>query len=397
MSKPPQELSSQDLPSQDPPGSAAEGIVTAGAHRLDDGMDDGPGPRTLGQSLDARTTVLLVSGFASVLLAAVVVLVPVPYAVLSPGPVRDTLGSSNDQPLIEVEGTETYPTSGQLDLTTVSVFGGPGNDVYLTRVLRGWLDDSVAVRPVEEVFPPDQTEEQIDERNSVQMVTSQENATAAALAELNIPVPTRLEVVDFSEGAPAAQVLEVGDIVLAVDGDEVDTLESLRDRLQEVTPGDDTTITLERDGDREEIVVTTTEADGRTLLGVLIDPDFDFPFDVEIQIDNIGGPSAGTMFALGLIDKLTPGELTGGEHVAGTGTIDGEGVVGPIGGLPQKLVGARRAGAEWFLAPEGNCAQVPGNVPDGLQVVKVATLAEAKDAVEAIGEGEGADLPGCSP
>lgn len=352
--------------------------------------------RPAGRRLDSRTTVLLVSGFASVLLAAVAVLVPVPYAVLSPGPVRDTLGSSNDQPLIEVEGTQTYPTSGQLDLTTVSVFGGPGNDVHLTRVLRGWLDDSVAVRPVEEVFPPDQTEEQIDERNSVQMVTSQENATAAALAELDIPVPTRLEVVDFSQGAPAAQVLEVGDIVLAVDGDEVDTLESLRDRLQEVSPGDDTTITLERDGDREEIVVTTTEADGRTLLGVLIDPDFDFPFDVEIQIDNIGGPSAGTMFALGIIDKLTPGELTGGEHVAGTGTIDGEGVVGPIGGLPQKLVGARRAGAAWFLAPEGNCEQVPGNVPDGLQVVRVATLAEARDAVEAIGEGAGADLPGCS-
>lgn len=343
-----------------------------------------------------RTTVLLASGFVSVVLAAVTALIPVPYAVLTPGPVRNTLGESGGVPLIEIEGTETYQTSGRLDLTTVSVFGGPGHDVYLPRVLSGWLDDSVAVRPVEEVFPPDQTVEQIDERNSAEMVSSQENATAAALAELDIPVPTQLEIVDFSPEAPATEVLRTGDVVLALDDQDVGMLEELRDLLQTVEPGEDVTVTVERNGERQDLTVGTTEVEGRTLLGVLIDPVFEFPFDVTIQIDNIGGPSAGLMFALGIVDKLTPGELTGGEHVAGTGTIDGTGTVGPIGGIPQKLVASREAGAAWFLAPAGNCGQVVGNVPEGLQVVRVETLGEARQALDSIRAGEGETLPDCT-
>ncbi|MNW62441.1 Lon protease 1 [compost metagenome] len=117
---------------------------------------------------------------------------------------------------------------------------------------------------------------------------------------------------------------------------------------------------------------------------------------MKIQIDDIGGPSAGTMFALGIIDQLTPEDEADGNVIAGTGTMSVEGNVGPIGGIQQKLYGAERDGATWFLAPESNCDEVVGNVPEGLNVVKIATLEDARDAMVAIGAGEGASLPTCT-
>jgi PDZ domain-containing protein len=141
--------------------------------------------------------------------------------------------------------------------------------------------------------------------------------------------------------------------------------------------------------------VTTGQGDGRALLGILIDPQYDFPVDVTIQIEDIGGPSAGTMFALGIIDLMTEADELDGAVVAGTGTMDVDGRVGPIGGIEQKMYGALRDGAQWFLAPAGNCAEVVGHEPDGLEVVRVATLDEARTAMEAIGAGEGEDLPRC--
>jgi len=132
------------------------------------------------------------------------------------------------------------------------------------------------------------------------------------------------------------------------------------------------------------------------LIGITLRTDYDFPIDVTIQLDNVGGPSAGMMFALGIIDTLTEGELNGGQNVAGTGTIDAAGTVGPIGGIRQKLYGARDAGAEFFLAPAANCDEVVGHVPDGLQVIRTATLDESLDALEVIADGGDLDaLPTC--
>jgi PDZ domain-containing protein len=123
---------------------------------------------------------------------------------------------------------------------------------------------------------------------------------------------------------------------------------------------------------------------------------FTFPFDVEISLEKVGGPSAGLMFSLGIIDTVTPGDLTGGKHIAGTGTISPDGLVGPIGGIEQKLQGARAGGATLFLAPAANCQEVAGRIPDGLQVVRVETLAEARDAVERAGNGQDTSgLPAC--
>lgn len=347
--------------------------------------------------LDPRTAALLVAGVMGVVLFAVMTLLPVPYAVMRPGPVRDVLGETAGSPLIEVQGERTYPTEGRLDLLTVRIDGGPGHRVGLEEVLAGWLDREVSVRPERELFPPDRTEDQVDQESAQAMVSSQENATAAALFELGIPVPTTLTVVGFSEEADAADKLREDDVITALDGEPVTDLPQLRDLLQERDAGSEVTVSVQRDGDPLDVPVTTMEGEeGQTLLGVLIDPTYDFPVDVRIKIEKIGGPSAGMMFSLGIIDKLTPGALTGGEHIAGTGSIDTAGVVGPIGGVQQKLVAAKEAGARWFLAPAENCDEVVGHVPEGLRVVKVATLHEARVAVEAIGQQEGVeDLPTC--
>ena len=102
------------------------------------------------------------------------------------------------------------------------------------------------------------------------------------------------------------------------------------------------------------------------------------------------------MFALGIIDTLTPGSLNGGEKVAGTGTISADGTVGPIGGIRQKLWGAKDAGADWFLAPESNCDEVVGHVPDGLRVFAVEDLDDSLAVLDAIRDGGDLDaLPTC--
>ncbi len=349
--------------------------------------------------MDSRTWAMLFSGVAAILLFALATLLPLPYALMKPGPVRDVLGEAGGTPLIAIEGQETFPTSGRLDLLTVRVTGGPGSSTTVWDVLGGWVDSSVAVRPVDEVFPPDVTEADIEAENAAEMVTSQETATAAALGELDIAVPTILTVAGFAEDAPADGPLLVDDVVTAVEGERITDLPQLREALQQVEPGDEVSVGVTREGDEQTIDVTTLgDGKGRTILGVYVDPTYTFPFDVKIAIEDIGGPSAGMMFALGIVDKLTPGEMTGGENIAGTGTIDSDGTVGPIGGIQQKLVGASEAGADWFLAPTENCTEVVDHVPDGLQVVEVSNLDEARAAVEAIGAGDQAAvdaMPSC--
>ncbi len=347
--------------------------------------------------IDPRTTLMIGAGFTAVLLAALLTILPTSYVVLRPGPVFNTLNSVGRTPLISVTGHASYPAKGQLDMTTVSLSGGPGQHVSLWQVLAGWLDRTASVVPEDEVFPRGQTAQQTEDQDTQEMVSSQESATVAAMSLLGIEVPTTLKVSDVDAGAPAASAIRAGDIILAIDGEKTQDLAKLRTALQKVTAGQPTTVTISRNGAQQKVTTRTTKgSDGRTVLGVFIDPSFQFPFQVKISIDNIVGPSAGMMFALGIADVLTPGDLTGGKQIAGTGTIDADGSVGPIGGIQQKMIGARQAGAAWFLAPAGNCAEVVGHVPNGMQVVRVATLEQARTAVEAIASGTGtASLPAC--
>lgn len=344
-----------------------------------------------------RAVTTAVATVALSLLLAAGATVPLPYAITGPGPTVDTLGEVDDSPLIDIQGADVYPTTGQLRLTTVSTSGGPGFPVTLGDVLRAWASGARSVVPVEAVFAPQDTRDEIDDLNQAEMVSSQENATVAALEELGYDVPTTLTVADAVEGTGADGVVRAEDVITSLDGEPMRSFSVLSAAMDQVSPGQTIRLGVTRGGEPYELdVVTTDDGDGRALIGVLIDPTFDLPVDVTIQIEDIGGPSAGTMFALGIIDRLTPEDEAAGQVIAGTGTMDLTGRVGPIGGIRQKLVGAARDGAAWFLAPAGNCDEVVGHVPDGLTVVEISTLDEARAAVAAIGAGDGAELPGCS-
>jgi PDZ domain-containing protein len=357
---------------------------------LGDGVGDAP-------PLTGRAITLAVAMVATALLVAGASVIPVPYAITAPGPTLDTLGSHDGSPLISVAGAPTYPSTGELRLTTVSLGGGDRTPVSLAGLVRGWLDGTRTVLPVEAVIPQGQTGEEIDELNQAAMISSQEHATVAALEELGYTIPTTLTVSETVQGTGADGVVLAGDVLVALEGQRLTNFAGLSRQMDDVVPGTVVRVTVDRDGALVDLDVTTTDdGTGRAVLGVLVDPEFDMPVQVTIKIESIGGPSAGLMFSLGIIDKLTEADETGGERIAGTGTMDLTGAVGPIGGIGQKMVGARDDGAEWFLAPFDNCSEVTA-VPDGLRVVAVGTLAEARAVVEAIGAGEVDGLPSCGP
>lgn len=343
-----------------------------------------------------------------VALIALVVLtfLPTPYVIQRPGPVYDTLGTAaaedgEDVPLIAIDGAETFETGGSLNLLTVQVVGNRERTPSWFELALAWMDSSRAVVPIDAVFPEGVTSEDRDERNAALMVDSQHEATAAALNELGYDTGAEVTVVEALEDSPAAGELEENDVITEIDGTRVTSAAELRAAIQEAE-GDAVELTVLRDGDQQIGVEITPELDTTDgvdtwLIGVTLTTEYDFPIDVTIQLDNVGGPSAGMMFALGIVDELTPGEMTGGNDIAGTGTIDAAGTVGPIGGIRQKLYGAVDAGADYFLAPASNCDEVVGHVPDGLQVISTSTLEESLDALEVIANGGDVDaLPTCT-
>lgn len=351
----------------------------------------------------------MVAGIWALTVALVVLLVitflPTSYVIQRPGPVYNTLGTTESTqgtqvPLISVDGAETFPTAGALDLLTVQVVGNRERTPSWFELATAWFDPSRAVLPIDQVFPDGETTEERQEQSAAMMVDSQKEATAAALTELGYDIEAMLTVFSFTDGSASAGVLEEGDVILAADGETVTDAGGLREIVNEAD-GAPVELTIVRDGEEQAVSVTPkqTEVEGETvwLLGITLTNDFEFPIDVTIQLNNVGGPSAGMMFALGIIDTLTPGELNGGETVAGTGTIAADGVVGPIGGIRQKMWGAVGAGAEWFLAPEANCDEVVGYVPDGLRVFSVVDLDDALDVLEAVREDGDLDaLPTCT-
>ncbi|WP_309708746.1 PDZ domain-containing protein [Pseudolysinimonas sp.] len=327
---------------------------------------------------------------------------PSPYVVERPGPVFDTLGevqsSDGDPvPLIEIPDETTYPTSGRLDLLTVYVDGSRENPLSWLEVAQAWFDPSRTVLPIDAVYPEGQTEDEADEESAAAMETSQEDAVAAALTELDIPYESVLTVAGVIEDTPSDGVLEEGDEILTAEGEVVTDVDGLRAILAEAGIGTPVELGIRRGVDELTVVLApvASEQDGSPVIGVYASSVYDFPIEVLIQLENVGGPSAGMMFALGIYDKMTPGELTGGEHIAGTGTIGGGGQVGAIGGIVQKMYGARDAGATWFLAPASNCTEVVGHIPSGIEVFSVANLDDAIEAVEAIADDDTAELARC--
>ncbi|MGN6678665.1 MAG: YlbL family protein, partial [Streptosporangiaceae bacterium] len=325
----------------------------------------------------------------------IVFAVPVPYVALLPGPTYNTLGPLNGKPVVQISGHRTYTAPGHLNMVTVSYIGGPGANppFNIFAALQAWLSPHEAVVPQEELFPPGQTQQQVVKQDTEQMVNSQQTAQAAALCQLGIRFTTIDTISGTISGLPARGRLHRGDVITAVDGKPVTCKSSAATMIRARPVGHRVVLTIERSNTRHTVVLRTASFKGEPVIGVNVVESFKFPFNVKINIGNVGGPSAGMMFALAIIDKLTPGNLTGGKFIAGTGEITVDGVVGPIGGIQQKMAAARAAGASVFLAPAGNCADTSGSVPAGLRVVKVSTLRGAIAALKAVKAGQ--PVPGC--
>lgn len=324
-------------------------------------------------------------------------LVPLPYMVLSPGPAVNVLGTLDGKQVIAVSGAPTYPTDGRMDLTTVSESGGPYGRVSVTHVVGGWLDPSVAVVPTAVLYPSSETAQQVEQENTADMLQSQDDAVVAALRHLGLPVTLTVTVESVTAGGPSDGHLQTGDRILSVDGTPVGTSTEVRAAVAKKKPGETVTFVVDRSGSTVTVPVVAGSAPNdptRAMVGFLPRDGYTSPVTVKVEVEDVGGPSAGLMLTLGIVDKLTPGQENGGAHVAGTGTIDADGKVGPIGGIRQKLAGARSAGATVFLVPADNCAEALLQVPAGLRLVKVTDVDDALSGMAAAVAGKAA--PTCS-
>lgn len=343
-------------------------------------------------------------GWLLLVLAVVAVLMvgtsPAPYSLELPGSTADTLGTAvladgDEVELITIDGAEVYPSDGQLDLVTVGVLGSPERPITWLDVLGAWFRPGSTAVPMEQLYPEGSTSDEVAAEGAAQMELSQREAVAAALTELDIPFESVVLIHTVVDDGPAAGLLEDGDVLLSVSGEPVTSTTHLRELLDAHGTTSPAEFVVQRGDDEVSVEITpeplASEGD-RPVIGVLVTADFDFPFDVTIQLENVGGPSAGLMFALGIYDRLTPGALPEGEHIAGTGTIDADGAVGEIGGVRQKMHAAMRDGAEWFLVPVGNCAEAVAAAPAGLRLIPVASLDEAITVVDTIAE-IGAESP----
>jgi len=323
--------------------------------------------------------------------------VQVPYVILEPGPVFDTLGSDSGKPIIKISGAKTYPTTGELNMTTVSESGGPEEGVTVFQAAWAWIHPDASVMPREVLYDEGTTQEQDYQAASEDFSTSQSNAIAAALTYLDKPVRTTLAITSVTFDAPADGKLRAGDRIVRMDGLMVSTPDQVVKTVREQKIGTLHSFVVERGSRTRTILVKSapypddpsTKADESKTpyIGIGIGYLYSADFTITFGLEDVGGPSAGGMFALALVDKLTPGALTAGKIVAGTGTMSPRGKIGPIGGIQYKMLGAKKAGAKLFIAPRSNCDEVIGHVPSGLTVVPASTLGEAVDAIKAFNAG----------
>jgi PDZ domain-containing protein len=305
--------------------------------------------------------------------------VPVPYVAQVPGPTYNTLGDIDGSPVITLEGKDRPKTRGNLNLTTVGVSGA---GLSLVQAVRGWFDDEVSVVPEETVYPPDRSEEETRKANREAFLTSEEAATSAALGHLGYP--EKVVVRGLADDSPSADALQEGDAVESVDGRPTPDLDTLTDVLTAIPPGTEIQVGYRRLGKAGTVAVTTGRATDRkgSLLGISVREMPSAPFDVDIKVEDVGGPSAGLMLTLGIIELAGDEDLTGGDVVAGTGTIDEKGTVGPIGGITLKILAAQDIGAKLFLVPADNCAELLAAGPPPVPTAKVQDVDDALTALD---------------
>jgi Lon-like protease len=301
------------------------------------------------------------------LLILVALFIPSPFVILAPGTPQNVLGEA-----IKISGTKTYPTSGKLSVTSVMV---TDPDSYITGfdIFYGWVDNKRAVLPRQEVYPDGETAAEAVKQGAVEMNGSQINATAAALSYLGYKSASKLAVVDVNKDSKAQDVILVNDQVLTINDRKFENTTELLQFLDTKKPGEYVTVKINRQGVGEltkKIALSARE--------------FVFPFDVKIKLEETGGPSGGLIFAIGVVEKLTAEDLIRSRNIAGTGTITTTGNVGPIGGIAEKIIGAREFGVNIFFTPIENCQDISnseelgqGKGEKSMKIVPVATLAEA--------------------
>jgi PDZ domain-containing protein len=320
-----------------------------------------------------------------IFLMIALLLTPVPFIKISPGPLFNTVGKEMDQEVISINGVKTYVSKGELNFTTVSETGGPFGRLVLIDAISAWIDPTQAVVPTSDLYPEVVDPEVIKLENERAFSGSQTDAIAAALGYLKIPVEVKVVVDSVVVDSPSDGKIEPGDVVISVDKIEVKTAADVVRLVQLRKPNEVIELTISRDKKVENVLVTGTELKSDTSkasIGISIGPGIDPPYDFKFGVAEVGGPSAGLMLTLGIIDELTENDLTAGKIIAGTGTINYLGEVGPIGGIRQKLEGAQNSGAQLFLAPIDNCDEISSDNYKSMPVVAVSTLASAIKAIE---------------
>jgi PDZ domain-containing protein len=331
----------------------------------------------------SRTWTALAAGLLALALGVLGATLPVPMVALGPGPTFDTLGTVDGGPVVAVDGLPVYPTTGHLNMTTVSVT----DRITMFTALEFWASGERRVVPRELIFPSSESTEQIEQENAAQFASSEANAESAVVEELALPAAVVVTAV--VPDVPAAAILRDGDQLTEVDGRPLDSIDGLTSALAQTHPGQTVSIAYRRGGEQHaaDVVLAAGQDGTRGLLGI-VPGAVTRDGDIKISLGGIGGPSAGLMFALALFDKLTPGELTGGKFVAGTGAILPNGTVTKIDGVPFKMRAARDAGATVFLVPADNCAEAAAAAPGGLQLVRVGTLHDAIVGLDALRAGQ---------
>jgi PDZ domain-containing protein len=331
----------------------------------------------------------------------------VPFAAEGEGPTFNTLGDVDGTPVVDITGVdddELDETSGNLNMTTVAV----RTKMTLPQMMGRWLASDDTVVPLETVIPANSNAEEVARQNAAAFASSESNATVAAMNHLGRPLETM--VYDVSEGAPADGTVKINDVITSVDGTDVTVPGDVSDAIGDKSPGDEVTLGIDRGGKTETETVTlgempdelagdeeaeaATGGNGKAFLGVTMVAQPADGIRVEYNLKDIGGPSAGLMFSLAVVDKLSPGELSGGEFVAGTGTIASDGTVGPIGGITHKISAAKNAGASVFLVPAGNCSEASSADSGDMTLLEVDTLDGAVDALTAHNRGEDVETCG---
>lgn len=311
-------------------------------------------------------------------------LVTVPYVSLGPGPTFDTLGEIDGKEVVDIKGADVHPTTGHLNMTTVS----QRDNLTLGQALTLWASGREQLVPRDLVYPPDKSKDEIDKSNNQDFKRSEDSAEYAALGYLKYPPAVTAETVS-KDGASAGKLKE-GDAIDAVNGTLVTDLEQFQGLMAKTKPGDEVVLDFRRKNAAPGVTTVKLgsapdKKQGVLGIGVVEAPWA--PFTINFNLANIGGPSAGLVFSLAVIDKLTTGDLSGDRFVAGTGTINSDGKVGSIGGITHKILAAHEAGASVFLVPADNCDEAKSAHQDGIDLVKVNKLGDAVDALKALSAG----------